>query len=341
MTAPEPAPQRQLTPELSPAFRELAWRHDVRKAQNAIAGALGIALFIAVLYWLAEATPGSLLFYVLVLSVVGVAVYVHQWWKLRRRGPLSEADAIREHAAREANASVVERHKAVLATRPTRLTWGLLGCIGAATACQLFAAGGAGIERAALVKPLARQGEWWRLVSATYLHGGFMHFWFNATAIHALGPLVEAYAPRSRLPLVWLVSALGGSVASLLLMPNTTSVGASGGVLGLAGYLWVMARRRPHELPPWLGRGIALTLALNAVLGIVGYAFIDNAAHAGGAAAGALFGFVTIPRATDPATAAAPAHREESHRLLDPLGVLAAFAIWAGAFLTIGKLLQL
>ena len=336
MTSPEPNARRDDGLLPLPRSAEIIHENELRSARRQTIAATFVAVFMAVAWMRADSELGPGLLFLLGIALLWWGGSLYEWQALRRRGPY-DPDA--PSAQREAQQASLARHQALLAERPARLTWLLLGGIGVATVSQLFADGvTSSIERAGLVKPLVREGEWWRLVTATYLHAGLVHFWFNAAAVRAFGPLVEAYAPRSRLPLVWLVSVLGGSVASLFLMPGTTSVGASGGVLGLVGYLWVMARRRPHELPPWLGSGLTATFAINAFIGIFGFAFIDNAAHAGGAAAGALLGYATIPRAAGEAGHAA-AHRDVRGPL-DLLGWLAAAAIVLGALLTIAKLLR-
>ena len=318
---------------LSRSAARLVYENELRSAAYHAAFAVGGVLLLLVACWWAGVRFGSGLVLIVGMLALAAGGFVHEWWTLRKRGPVPALDP----AAVAAHQAAVARHQATLAARPARMTWGLLGCIGAASACQLLARGSS-FDAAALVKPLAREGEWWRLVTAAYLHGGIWHFWLNMSSLRALGPLLEAYSPRTRLPLVWLVSALAGSVASLVFLPNATSVGASGGILGLAAYLWVLARRRPHVLPPWLGSGLTMTFLMNAFLGVFGYAVIDNAAHAGGAAAGALLGVVTIPRTTPNETQGEMRERDPRDAL-DAFGWLSACLVVLGAAFTIGKLL--
>ncbi len=85
-----------------------------------------------------------------------------------------------------------------------------------------------------------------------------------------------------------------GSLASCLLMPSVPSVGASGGILGLSGYLIVLAFRRRAQLPSGLGRQLWRGVALTALVGALGYNYIDNAAHLGGLLGGILCGLLLI-----------------------------------------------
>ena len=164
------------------------------------------------------------------------------------------------------------------------LAWVLLFLI------QVFVGMDDAVARAALVKPRVLAGEPWRLLTGTMLHGNLMHIFMNVSAWLSLAPLVERSASRHLLPLAWLLSALGGSLASLLLLPQATSVGASGGLMGLLGFLAVMGWRRRALLPPDLGRSVLRSIGLMAVFGALAWAVIDNAGHGGGLLTGALLG---------------------------------------------------
>jgi membrane associated rhomboid family serine protease len=161
----------------------------------------------------------------------------------------------------------------------------------------------AGVDRwsatalaAGVIKDAVRAGEWWRLLSGTYLHGNLWHFGFNVMALLALGRMVEAFAHRAYVPLVYLLSGIAASVVSQFASPHIDSVGASGAILGLFGFLAVMARRRREMMPPGFGRAIIMDVAVIAAMGVVGLGYIDNWAHAGGFVSGALIGALAIPK---------------------------------------------
>ncbi len=141
----------------------------------------------------------------------------------------------------------------------------------------------------ALVKS-AIIAEPWRLITATLMHGSILHLFFNAGTMLSLGGLMERGVSRSLVAPVWLVAALVGSLASWLLLP-APSVGASGGIMGVFAFLLVMAWRRKSELPPGFYQSLLLSLGMIVMMGIFAWEIIDNAAHAGGAAAGALIGW--------------------------------------------------
>ncbi|MDX2051532.1 MAG: rhomboid family intramembrane serine protease [Polyangiaceae bacterium] len=256
-----------------------------------------IALGLALAYWVFRdgARVGTGAFFVLGLALLWAGSSFITWWRLRnfKQVALSSELALAEAHLRQV--ARVQRHERLLALRRPYFTYALIACISAPSAAQLLASGDS-IEAAGLVKNLVRDGEWWRMLTGTYLHGGPLHFWMNMSALRAFGAVIEAYSPRTRLPLVYLASALAGSLASFLLLPNASSVGASGGLLGLVGYLMLSAWKRPNEVPPWLKRGALLTLGLTAYLGAFGAGFIDNAAHAGGALMGVLLALLAVDR---------------------------------------------
>ncbi len=189
---------------------------------------------------------------------------------------------------------------------PPRLTRLLAGVIGAVFAAQVLPGilQGIGIQGgidvsaqvAGVNKEAVRAGAWWLLLTGTMLHGHVLHFVMNILGFMALGRILEAFSHRAFVPLVFLLSAIGGSLASQLLLPGGLSVGSSGGILGLFGFLAVMAFRRRHLMPPGFGRAIAVDVGVIVMMGIVGYGMIDNAAHGGGMLTGALLGLAAIPK---------------------------------------------
>ncbi|MFJ9640575.1 rhomboid family intramembrane serine protease [Streptomyces sp. NPDC101178] len=97
-------------------------------------------------------------------------------------------------------------------------------------------------------------GEWYRLVTGAFLHlppdasFGVMHLLFNMFALWNIGRVVEGQLGRARYLALYLLSAVGGSLAVYLLAPDTSTVGASGAVFGLAASYWVINRRLGHDM---------------------------------------------------------------------------------------------
>ena len=184
------------------------------------------------------------------------------------------------------------------------VTYGILAVTVAIGISTLINPGSANFffELFALDKRALAEGEYWRLLTVTLVHGGLMHLLFNMYALYIVGPIVEAMYGRVLFLAFYLLSAALGSVASYLFVP-APSVGASGAVFGLFGILFVSTWR--HK--PALGRQaraltgqIGILIAFNLALGFgLGGAFgvrIDNAAHVGGLIAGAWLGFALVPR---------------------------------------------
>lgn len=139
------------------------------------------------------------------------------------------------------------------------------------------------------------EGEWYRLVSAGFLHAGFTHLLFNSLALYTLGTPFEFFYGRARYLLLLLISLIAGSYASITFnVDNQVSVGASGAIFGLFGALLVVGRRLGVEI-----RSTLTLLAINAVIAIA-IPNIDWRAHLGGMAGGAVMAtlFRLIPRRT-------------------------------------------
>ncbi|HEX2093894.1 MAG TPA: rhomboid family intramembrane serine protease [Longimicrobiaceae bacterium] len=199
-------------------------------------------------------------------------------------------EARRTDARAFQDARAWHRHASWVRSQPRRYTYALLGLLALVYLAQTFAGREVSIELAGLLKPAVWSGEAWRLLTASLLHANFFHLWMNGAALLAVGHLVEVHSRREHLPLVFLVSALTGSVASLVLYPNTTSVGASGGLMGAIGLLLVVGWRRRDSLPPGFVGTVVFSIGATAALGLVGYAVVDNAAHLGGLTGGAALG---------------------------------------------------
>jgi membrane associated rhomboid family serine protease len=127
-------------------------------------------------------------------------------------------------------------------------------------------------------------GEYYRLITAGFLHSGVMHLAFNMLALWIFGRELEALFGRSRFLLVYGLSLLGGSVASLALSDILTlSVGASGAIFGLFGAYIVVAVKQKLDLRPF-----AVLIGINLVIGFIPGFNIDWRAHLGGLVIGAV-----------------------------------------------------
>jgi rhomboid protease GluP len=149
---------------------------------------------------------------------------------------------------------------------------------------------------AGLVKPRVWHGEWWRILTSATLHGFFpLHLYFNGQALYGFGTLIEQLSNRAHLPIVFMLSVIGGGLFSLFFMPNITSIGASGGIMGLIGYMAIFGYKRRRQLPSDFLRSMLVNIGFIAAFGLIAYQFIDNFAHLGGLVTGAIYGLVQVP----------------------------------------------
>lgn len=152
---------------------------------------------------------------------------------------------------------------------------------------------------------LVMQGQWYRLITSTFLHASvdgipFIHLGFNAYALWVIGMELERLMGRARYAAVYAVSGLAGSIASFVFTPaNVPSVGASGAIFGLVGALTVyfgLHRKVYGKMGnAWFWNMIVI-IALNIGIGFSGFLPVDNSAHVGGLVAGAAMGYVLSPR---------------------------------------------
>lgn len=145
-----------------------------------------------------------------------------------------------------------------------------------------------------------QQGELYRLVSVTLVHGGFLHLFLNMYALWIVGPIVEQIWGRGLFVAFYLLTAITASTASFLMSPGP-AVGASGAIFGLVGLILAGTRahhpmldRRARAIVPQLGIFVLINLIFGFVSAGAG-ARIDNAAHVGGLIAGLWLGFVVPP----------------------------------------------
>jgi rhomboid protease GluP len=153
------------------------------------------------------------------------------------------------------------------------------------------------VRLGALVPVLVWSGEWWRLGTAMFLHGGVLHIALNGWALYQLGGLFEAWMGSTRMAVTYLFSGLAGSVASLFFLRGDLSVGASGAIFGVLGALVGVLVRRRDRLRPQAKALLTQLLTWAGINVFLGFSTpnIDNAAHLGGAAAGFALGLLMKP----------------------------------------------
>jgi rhomboid protease GluP len=135
-----------------------------------------------------------------------------------------------------------------------------------------------------------QRGQWWRLLSAMFLHSGFVHVALNMLGLFVAGVAVERMYGRRLFALIYLGSGLVGSALSLHFgAQSAVAVGASGAVFGITGALFVAMLRHQESLPKTMGKQALSSMAVFILYSLVqGFARpgIDNAAHVGGLLSG-------------------------------------------------------
>lgn len=158
------------------------------------------------------------------------------------------------------------------------------------------------ILQAGLLKQLALShldqsdgGAWWRMITAPMLHGNVIHLMMNVAGLLYLGRRTEALAGWPHMLVVFMAAAWVGGLASFYWIPEKIAVGASGGLMGLLGFMLVFEYLHSRIVPKPARNRLLVGVALFAVIGLLGMSFIDNAAHAGGLLAGVVYAFVVFP----------------------------------------------
>jgi rhomboid protease GluP len=131
--------------------------------------------------------------------------------------------------------------------------------------------------------PVFFQHEWWRLVTAMFLHGGLIHIGFNMMALMQFGPALEELYGSARYLFLYVVTGAFGFLVSAGL--GNFSLGASGAILGLVGLMLAITTKRGGAYMRELRSRLVSSVVILFVLGFMGMG-MDNYAHGAGLAAG-------------------------------------------------------
>jgi membrane associated rhomboid family serine protease len=135
----------------------------------------------------------------------------------------------------------------------------------------------------ALFGPAVADGDWWRLITAAFLHYGPIHLAMNMIALWLFGPALEAALGSARFLLLYVAAGLAGSAGALLATPDAVTVGASGAIYGVFGAILVLERQGTYvfggSVIPLLVINFAFTLFIPG---------ISKGGHIGGFLGGAL-----------------------------------------------------
>jgi len=151
------------------------------------------------------------------------------------------------------------------------------------------------IDHGAMYGPLIAAGQWWRIVTGSFLHGGFLHILFNMVALWQIGLFTERIFGSNRMLLLYTISMFGGGWAIYHFTFGEITVGASGAIFGIFGSLTaagIMLGERGRSL---VTSNIGIII-LNLVIGFMAPTHISNAGHIGGLVCGFIAGFIFMPR---------------------------------------------
>jgi rhomboid protease GluP len=142
-------------------------------------------------------------------------------------------------------------------------------------------------------------GQWWRLITAGFLHGGLLHILMNSWVLFDLGAQVEAIYGAARMWVIYFLATAAGFYASAVFSPHI-SIGASAGLCGLIGAMIALGVR--HRNPAGAAiRGMYIRWAVYTLIWGLLFPAVDNYAHIGGMAAGFVIAYVAeTPRAAGP-----------------------------------------
>ena len=158
--------------------------------------------------------------------------------------------------------------------------------------------------------PATLFGEWWRLLSSGFVHGGLVHLAFNMYVLFSVGRQAERLFGHLLYAMVYLGALLGGSLVSIAVHDDVVSVGASGALFGIFGALFAYMLRNRGAVPDRIRKdtlkNVGLCIVYNLAYGMK--AGIDNWCHVGGLAAGFACGLVAAfpPKVADRDSAILP-----------------------------------
>lgn len=144
----------------------------------------------------------------------------------------------------------------------------------------------------AVFGPYIRQGEYYRLITGTFIHANIAHLIFNMYALWIIGIQLESFLGKWKYLLIYLFSGLTASLMSITFHNTTVSVGASGAIFGLLGAMLYFGYHYRVYLGTVIKSQIVPLIVLNLALGFL-VPGIDNAAHIGGLIGGVLMMMAT------------------------------------------------
>jgi rhomboid protease GluP len=160
------------------------------------------------------------------------------------------------------------------------------------------------IDHGALYGPAVARGEYWRIVTSAFLHGGLLHIALNMFALVQVGTYLETLVGSARMLAIYTLATIGSGIAIVLFSPNDVTVGASGAIFGIFGALVAVGLRLGARGRDLIGQTLPI-VGINLAFGF-SMSNVSNAGHVGGLASGFLAGLVFFMRKPPEPAPAAP-----------------------------------
>lgn len=295
-------------PEEVEELRDTLWKRRSHWAENDLDDGKRMCwLFGAAMLWYLYAgfrnTNGDLLKALLSpsLGISGILLLIfglmpfYEGWKTLKKGKPRNGEEWQSEVDESRFDSWLSRQK-------VPATFFLIGVMIASGLIQFYLERGLNwsalsVGRAGLLKH--EDVEWWRFLTAPFLHGNLLHWVMNAGAILYLGRRVEMLARWPHVIIVMFGSAWVGGIATSQFL-SKPSVGASGGIMGLLGFLLIFETMHSGLVPKSSRRRLVAGVVVTVLMGVIGFQFIDNAAHLGGLIAGMAYALIGFPTSKSP-----------------------------------------
>lgn len=150
------------------------------------------------------------------------------------------------------------------------------------------------IKYGAMFPPLVSEyNQYYRFITSIFIHIGIMHIFFNGYALYVFGPQIEKLMGPKKYFLFFILTGIGGNVATYIFNFVSVSAGASGSLFGLFGAFLYLVVRHPKMVTPAGKKSILQLLGINLLLTFL-IPSISITAHLGGLIIGFLLSFVFI-----------------------------------------------
>lgn len=138
--------------------------------------------------------------------------------------------------------------------------------------------------------PITKSGQWWRLITCIFLHGGILHLFTNMYGLLFVGFFLEPLLGRKYFLIIYLLNGILASLVSLFWHDATVSIGASGAIFGMYGFFisFMIFKIFTSEFSKAFLLSTLVFVGINLLMGLTGG--IDNAAHIGGLLSGFIIG---------------------------------------------------